>query len=72
VKPTIPGAVIDEAFSQLLMVRTDLPLKDVLALDRAQKGLKISRPANARLRKAKVIEGARARHPDPFGHSGGY
>ncbi|MGP5578244.1 RNA-binding domain-containing protein [Corynebacterium flavescens] len=57
VKLTIPGAVIDEAFSQLLMVRTDLPLEDVLALDRVQKGLEISRPANARLRKAKLIEG---------------
>ena len=33
------------------------PLKDVLALARAQKGLEISRPANARLRKAKLIEG---------------
>lgn len=57
VKLTIPGAVIDEAFSQLLMMRTDLSLEDVLALDRVQKGLEISRPANARLRKAKLIEG---------------
>ena len=57
VKMTIPGVVIDEEFSQLLMMRTDLPLEDVLALDRVQKGLEISRPANARLRKAKLIEG---------------
>lgn len=57
VKLTIPGAVIDEAFSQLLMMRTDLPLEDVLALDRVQKGLEIPRPANTRLRKAKLIEG---------------
>lgn len=57
VKLTIPGAVIDESYSQLLMVRTDLPIEDVLALDRVQKGLSISRLASARLRKAKLIEG---------------
>lgn len=57
VKLTIHGAVIDESYSQLLMVRTDLPLEDVLALDRVQKGLPISRSANARLRRAKLIEG---------------
>lgn len=57
IKMTIPGAVIDEAFSLLLMMHSDLPLEDVLALDRVQKGLKISRPANAKLRKAKLIEG---------------
>lgn len=57
VKLTIPGAVIDEAYSKLLMVRTDLPLEDVLALDRVQKGLPISGAASARLRKAKLIEG---------------
>ena len=57
VKLTIPGAVIDESYSQLLMIRTDLPLEDVLALDRVQKGLPISRHASTRLRKAKLIEG---------------
>lgn len=43
VKLTISGAVMDEAYSQLLMVRTDLPLEDVLALDRIQKGLDVGR-----------------------------
>ncbi len=57
VKLTIPGAVIDESYSQLLMVRTDLPLEDVAALDRVQKGLSISPEATAHLRKAKLIEG---------------
>ena len=57
VKLTIPGAVIDEAYSRLLMVRTDLPLEDVLALDRVQKHLPITGVASARLRKAKLIEG---------------
>lgn len=57
VKLTIPGAVIDEAYSKLLMVSTDLPLEDVLALDRVQKRLPIQDAAVARLRKAKLIEG---------------
>ncbi|RZU66027.1 ATP-dependent DNA helicase RecG [Microterricola gilva] len=56
---TISGAVIDEAYSRLLMVRTDLPLDDVLALDRVQKRLPITDEAVSRLRKAKLIEGRR-------------
>ena len=59
VKVTIHGAVIDVAYSQLLMVRTDLPIEDVLALDRVQKGLPISAEAVAHLRKAALIEGRR-------------
>lgn len=59
VKLTISGAVIDEAYSRLLMVRTDLSLEDVLALDRVQKRLPITDEAVARLRKAKLIEGRR-------------
>lgn len=57
VKLTISGAVIDEAYSRLLMVRTDLPLEDVLALDRVQKRLPIADEASARLKRAKLIEG---------------
>ncbi|AGP31776.1 RNA-binding domain-containing protein [Corynebacterium terpenotabidum] len=57
VKLTIPGAVIDAAFSQLLMVRTDLPLEDVLALDRVQKGLEVNEKAVRRLKGQGLIEG---------------
>lgn len=57
VKLTLPGAVIDEAYSRLLMVRTDLQIEDVLALDRVQKQLPISAQAAGHLRKAKLIEG---------------
>ena len=57
VKLTIPGAVIDESYSQLLMVRTDLPLEDVLALDRVQKGLDISEASARHLRRVGLIEG---------------
>lgn len=59
VKLTIFGAEIDEAYTKLLMAREDLPLEDVLALDRVQKRLPISMEAAARLRKLKLIEGRR-------------
>lgn len=61
VKLTIHGAVIDEAYTRLMMVRTDLPLEDVLALDRVQKRLPITDEAAMRLRKAKLIEGRKPR-----------
>jgi ATP-dependent DNA helicase RecG len=61
VRLTIPGAVIDEAYSKLLMVRTDLPIEDVLALDRVQKGQSIPDAAISRLRKAGLIEGRKPR-----------
>ena len=57
VKLTIHGSVIDEAYTQTMMVHTDLPLEDVLALDRVQKKMPISKEAVARLRRAHLIEG---------------
>lgn len=57
VKLTIHGAVIDPEYSRRLMLGTDIPLEDVLALDRVQKGLPVSTEASERLRKAKLIEG---------------
>lgn len=59
VKLTIHGAVIDEAYTQLMMVRTDLSLEDVLALDRVQKNLPVSSDAAARLKRAHLVEGRR-------------
>ena len=56
-KLTIYGAVIDTNYSEQLMERTDLPLEDVLALDRVQKKMPISKEAVARLRRAHLIEG---------------
>lgn len=57
VKLTIYGAVIDTNYSEQLMERTDLPLEDVLALDRVQKKMPIAKEAVARLRRARLIEG---------------
>lgn len=56
---TLHGAVIDDAYSRLLVVRPDLPLEDVLALDRVQKRLAITAAALARLRSQKLVEGRR-------------
>lgn len=57
VKMTIYGGIVDIAYSRLLIQNTDLPLADVLALDRVQKKLSIPQEAANRLRKAGLIEG---------------
>lgn len=57
VKMTIYGSVVDPAYSRLLIQKTDLPLADVLALDRVQKKLPIPDEAVIRLRRAGLIEG---------------
>jgi len=63
VKMTLYGGVVDLAYSRLLIQKTDLPLADVLALDRVQKKLSIPDEAAAHLRKAGLIEG---RKPNYF------
>lgn len=57
VRMTIYGGVVDPAYSQMLMQKTDLPFEDVLALDRVQKKLPIPDEAIVRLRRSKLIEG---------------
>jgi len=57
VKLTIYGGVVDLAYSRLLIQKTDLPLADILALDRVQKKLPIPEEAVTRLRRAGLIEG---------------
>lgn len=57
VKLTIYGRVIDPAYSRLLIQKTDLPLDEILALDRVQKKLPISNDMVKRLRRDKLIEG---------------
>jgi len=63
VKITIYGSVVDPAYSRLLMQKTDLPLADILALDRVQKKLSIPDETAIHLRKAGLIEG---RKPNYF------
>lgn len=57
VKLTLYGAVVDVAYSRLLIQKTNLPLADILALDRVQKKLPIDDAVVKRLRQAKLIEG---------------
>jgi len=55
---TIHGRVVDPAYSRLLIQKTDLPLADILALDRVQKKLPLNDAGMLRhLRKAGLIEG---------------
>lgn len=57
VRLTVYGGVVDPAYSRLLIQQTDLPLADVLALDRVQKKLPIPDEAVIRLKRMKLIEG---------------
>lgn len=57
VRLTIYGGVVDPAYSRLLIQKTDLPLADILALDRVQKKLPLPDEAITRLRRSGLIEG---------------
>lgn len=57
VKMVIYGAVVDEAYSRVLMQKTDLPLVDIIALDHVQKGRELDEERIKHLRKLKLIEG---------------
>lgn len=59
VRLVIPGHVIDQDYSLLLMEKADLDITTVFLLDRVQKGKEISDKACTRLRKEKLIEGRR-------------
>lgn len=54
---SLPGSIVDPAYSRLLMQKTTLPLTDILALDRVQKRLPVEADALKRLRRAGLIEG---------------
>ena len=57
VKMTVYGSVVDPAYSRLLIQKTDLPLEEILALDRVQKKLPLSAEMAKRLRRDGLIEG---------------
>lgn len=54
---TLHGKVVDPAYSRLLIQRTNLPISDIIALDRVQKNLPIDDIAMKRLRRNNFIEG---------------
>lgn len=57
VRLTIYGGVVDAAYSRLLIQKTDLPLRDILVLDRVQKNLPVSGEALGHLRRIGLVEG---------------
>ncbi len=57
VRVTIYGGVVDPTYTQLLMFNSNLPLVDVLALDRVQKKLSLPDEVIARLKRGGLIEG---------------
>ena len=54
---SIPGSILDERYTRLLMERTDLSLDQVMLLDRIQKGLPIGRDEHRRLKADGLVEG---------------
>lgn len=54
---TLPGNVIDENYSLMLLENTNIDLTTAVLLDKVQKGKPISENAVKTLRKAKLIEG---------------
>ena len=57
VRMTLYGRIIDPAYSRLLIRNTDLPLADVLALDRIQKDVPVDETTVRHLRRAGLVEG---------------
>ncbi len=57
VQVAIPGNVLDEQYTRLLMERADLDLWQVILLDRVQKRLAIPRDAHRVLKSAGLVEG---------------
>lgn len=63
VKVTIPGGIIDEKYTRILIQHGDLDLMDVIALDKVQKGEPLSNEERTSLRKKRLVEG---RHPNLY------
>jgi ATP-dependent DNA helicase RecG len=59
VKVRIPGEVIDDNYTQMLLAKSDLKLPEVIALDKVAKGKPISEEEYRSLRAGKLIEGRR-------------
>ena len=57
VRTTIYGCVVDPAYSRVLIQKTDLPLDEILALDRVQKKLPLNDAIIRKIRRDGLIEG---------------
>ena len=54
---TIPGQILDERYTRLLMEQANLTLPQVLLLDRVQKGRRITPDEHKRLKSSGLVEG---------------
>lgn len=63
----IPGGIIDEKYTNLLISKTDLDLHTVMLLDRVQKKREITKQEQLLLKRRKLVEG---RYPNLFVSSG--
>lgn len=54
---TVPGRILDEKYTRLLMERTDLDLWAVMLLDKVQKGVRIGKEGHLQLKKLGLVEG---------------
>jgi len=63
VKVTIPGRIIDEKYTRILIQHKNLDLMDVIALDKVQKGYPLSNEERSSLKAKKLVEG---RHPNMY------
>lgn len=59
VKVVVSNSVLDEKYTRMLLARTDLDLWDVIALDKVQKGMKLSDAEFKSLKRQKLVEGRR-------------
>lgn len=57
VQVKLPGSILDEQYSRLLMERSDLDLWEVILLDHVQKRQRVSPEAHKRLKEAGLVEG---------------
>lgn len=59
----LQGKVIDESYTRLLIENKNLPLREVILLDKIQKGIHISKEENKYLKSKKLVEG---RYPNLY------
>ena len=59
VKVRITGKVLDERYTRTLIARSDLALADVIALDKVQKGKRLTEEEFRSLKTKKLVEGRR-------------
>ena len=57
VKLVLEGEILDEAYTQLLLDRTDLDLEVVLLLDKVQRGRRINKTEHKALKERGLVEG---------------